>query len=178
MLDALASVGASATFFIIPGAHPELIARTIDEGHSVAYHCGLHVRHCERSRDDVAAEVERDLDLLDGQGVRPRAWRTPWGDLASWSAALAEDLGLELWHWSDDSQDWAGHDAAAMLAELERTIQPRSVVLMHDGVGPGALRGDCRATAELVAPLVESARSLGLETAILPDQTPTSVAGR
>ena len=154
VLDALASASAPATFFVTPGAHPELIARTIGEGHSVAYHCGLHVRHGERSRDDVAAEAERDLEWLDRQGVRPRAWRTPWGDLASWTADLAADLGLELWHWSDDSEDWAGHDAASMLAGLDRTVRDGSVVLMHDGVGPGALREDCRATAELVAPLV------------------------
>ena len=178
VLDALASAGASATFFVMPGAHPELIARTVDEGHSIAYHCGLHVRHGERSRDEVAAEVERDLEWLDHRGVRPRAWRTPWGDLASWSAGLADELGLELWHWSDDSEDWAGHGAEAMVAKLERTIQPRSVVLLHDGVGPGALREDCRATAELVAPLVQAAQSRGLEPAVLPNPTPAPAAGR
>lgn len=178
MLDALASAGAPATFFVTAGAHPDLVARTIDEGHSIAYHCGLHVRHGDRSRGDVAAEAERDLEWLDRQGVRPRAWRAPWGDLASWTANLAESLGLELWHWSDDSEDWAGHAAAAMLAGLERTMRAGSVVLMHDGVGPGALREDCRATAELVAPLVAAARLRGLEPAVLPDPTPASVAGR
>lgn len=178
MLDALASVGAPATFFVMPGAHPELIARAIDEGHSIAYHCRLHVRHGERSRDEVAAEAERDLGWLVQQGVRPRAWRTPWGDLASWTADLAEDLGLELWHWSDDSEDWAGHGAEPMLERLRRTLRPGSVVLMHDGVGPGALRDDCRATAELVAPLVAAARSQGLEPAVLPDPMPAPVAAR
>lgn len=177
MLDALASVGAPATFFVTPGTHPELIARAIAEGHLIAYHCGLHVRHGERSREAVAVEAERDLEWLLRLGVRPRAWRTPWGDLASWTHGLAEDLGLELWRWSDDSEDWAGHDAAAMLAELGRTLGPGSVVLMHDGVGPGALREDCRATAELVAPLVAAARSQGLEPAVLPSFMPASLAG-
>jgi hypothetical protein len=29
----------------------------------------------------------------------------------------------------------------------------RALEAMHDGVGPGALRDDCRATADLIAPL-------------------------
>ncbi len=76
---------------------------------------------------------------------------------------IASELGLEIWGWSDDTRDWAGRTAVEMLADLSSTISAGSVVLMHDGIGPGALRTDPRGTIELVAPLVSLCRDLGLE---------------
>jgi hypothetical protein len=48
-----------------------------------------------------------------------------------------------------------------MLAALPLTHG--GIVLAHDGVGSGARRATAHATAELVGPLIQKARELGLE---------------
>ena len=75
---------------------------------------------------------------------------------------MAADLGLRLVGWTADSEDWRGDEADGMLARLAPGIEKGAVVLMHDGVGPGALREGCAGTVELVAPLVSLAASRGL----------------
>ena len=56
-----------------------------------------------------------------------------------------------------------------MLARIRDSISPGAIVLMHDGVGPGAMRVGCEATVALVRPLVALVRSQGLEPATLDD---------
>jgi peptidoglycan/xylan/chitin deacetylase (PgdA/CDA1 family) len=145
------------------------IAQAAARGHAIGYHCGHHVRHPERSRDEVRREARGDLEALRAVGVEPRSWRTPWGDLAPWSAALAAELGLELWRWSDDTEDWGGRSADVMLAGLRETIGPGSVVLMHDGLGPGARRTGCGQTVELLEPLIALLSGRELQTGVIDD---------
>lgn len=164
-LSRLADAGARATFFVSLPSEPDLVQRIAAAGHEVGYHCGMHVRHSRRTRLAVEREVRRDLTSLERLDICPRVWRTPWGDLAPWSAELADELGLQLWGWSDDTEDWSGRRTDAMLADLESSVAPGAVVLMHDGIGPGARRADCLQTIELIAPLVELCRSRGLEPA-------------
>lgn len=178
VLRALAEAGARATFFVIPGRHPELIERIVGAGHEVGYHCRLHVRHSDRTRDQVAGEAAEDLFWLSELDAAPSAWRTPWGDLADWTPRLAAELGLQLWLWSDDSEDWAGHSATGMLTALEATIGGGSTVLMHDGLGPGSRRGDCEETARLIPLLLAAARKRGLSPVRISAGEPSRAGGR
>ena len=66
-----------------------------------------------------------------------------------------------------------------MLARVSGRISPGAIVLMHDGIGPGARRDGCAATVDLVRLLVALVRSHGLEPAALdelrhpfPDRNP------
>ena len=171
VLAALERCGASATFFVRPGERSEPIVRALEAGHEVGYHCGRHVRHSEREHDEVAREAETDLAILRGLGTDPSRWRTPWGDQAPWTADLAADLGLELVGWSDDPEDWAGHSADSMLAGLRGGLEVGSVVLMHDGIGPGARRDGCEETVELIEPLAELAHERGLPALSLAERS-------
>ena len=68
LLDRLRRLGARATFFPIAAraaAHPDLIARIIDEGHAVGLHCHEHVRHSERDVDWLREDTRVDLHLAD-----------------------------------------------------------------------------------------------------------------
>jgi hypothetical protein len=71
-----------------------------------------------------------------------------------------------------------------MLARIRGRISHGAIVLMHDGVGPGATREGCAATVDLVRPLLALVRSCGLEPATvgelrhpLPDRNPDFKAG-
>lgn len=163
MLAALDAVAAAATFFVTPRLGIATIESVAAAGHEVGYHCSRHVRHGERERSEVAVEAYADLELLASAGIIVRCWRPPWGHLAGWTGDLADELGLELRLWDADTEDWAGHPVPRMLDRIGPAIRPGAVVLMHDGIGPGALRADPASTVELVEPLVELIRDCGLE---------------
>jgi peptidoglycan/xylan/chitin deacetylase (PgdA/CDA1 family) len=157
LLDLLARVGARATFFPIAtraATSPELVARILAEGHAVGLHCDEHERHSDHDAAWLRTDTERALGRLGRLGVRPSLWRTPWGDTAPWTAAIASEHGLALVGWTVDTHDWRGDDAAAMFAAARPGLRAGAIVLAHDGIGPGARRPDARETlgfVELVA---------------------------
>jgi peptidoglycan-N-acetylglucosamine deacetylase len=170
VLDALRAAGARATFFVLGECarrHPDVVRRTIAEGHAVQVHGDGHVRHTELSRGAAEEDLDRALETLDALGVRPSRWRTPWGVEAEWTRAVAAERDLELVGWTIDTHDWRGDAAAAMLAAVLGDLRDGAVVLAHDGIGPGARRDGCGETAALVGPLVAAARARGLEPGAL-----------
>jgi peptidoglycan/xylan/chitin deacetylase (PgdA/CDA1 family) len=161
VLCALRRAGTRATFFVIAGRaarHPGLLAAIRGAGHEVELHCGRHVRHTQATRSEIATDTREALAALRALGVAPRRWRTPWGVRAPWTGEVAAACGLELCGWSVDTHDWRGDAADAMLAAVGPALGPDAVVLMHDGIGPGARRRDCAQTAALIGPLVAAAR--------------------
>lgn len=181
VLDALHRVEAHATFFAIaPLAlkHPSVVSAVLEAGHAVEFHCMQHVRHTHLSRREVEADTREGLQILRSVGVEPRFWRPPWGVLAPWTEEVAEDFGLRLAPWSVDTRDWRGDPTREMLRNAEPLLGPGAIVLMHDGLGPGALRTGCEETVALVEPLVAHLRSMGGETARLtpPDVHAQAVA--
>lgn len=172
VLDALAAAGATATFFVTPRLDLDVVAAVAAAGHEIGYHCGRHVRHTDREPAKVRAETVRDLESLAGIGIRPRAWRPPWGALADWTGVLAGELGLELWLWSHDTRDWSGIPATVMLAELDARLRPGTVILMHDGIGPGATRAGSAETVALVEPLAALIRGAGMRPGSISAATP------
>ncbi len=170
ILDALAAHRARATFFVMaPRAaeYPELVRRIVDEGHAVGLHCDEHVRHSTRDAAWGAADTDRALARLAGLGVRPRRWRTPWGDQAAWTPALAAHHDLLLTGWSADTHDWRGDSAADMLAAIDHQIGDGAIVLAHDGTGPGVRRDGCAETVKLVGLVARRAAARGLSLVAL-----------
>jgi len=166
ILEALDRVSVWATFFVIaPLArdHRQLVAETLDAGHEVEFHCTEHMRHTRRSRREIEADTCEGLQALRSLGIEPRLWRTPWGVCAPWTQEVAEDFSLRLAPWSADTKDWRGDTVPEMLGRIEPLLGLGSVVLMHDGLGPGARRTGCRETVALVEPLVTRLRELGCE---------------
>lgn len=180
VLEALREADARATFFVVvPEAlrHPALVSEMLLAGHRVEFHCSAHLRHTERTRLDVEADTREGLRDLASLGVSPRLWRPPWGVIAPWTEALADALGLRLALWTIDPHDWRGDPAPAMLDHAEGRIAPGSVVLLHDGLGPGALRPGCEETVGLIGPLVKAVRAAGCEPAPMTPADATSVPG-
>lgn len=170
LLAELERRGTTATFFVDARravAHGDLIEAMVEAGHEVGFHCLDHVRHSERSEAEVAADAEAGLGLLASLGVRPSAWRTPWGIVTEATRRVASECGLQLWDWSFDSHDWRGDSCEEMLAclGLAGGLEEGAVALMHDGIGPGARRSGCEQTVRLTGALIEAAQAAGLRTA-------------
>lgn len=169
ILRELDRLGARATFFVVgPLArdNPGLVRAIGDRGHAVELHCWRHVRHSERSRQEVEDDTDRALEELASLGVHPARWRTPWGDAAPWTSEVAAERGLTLTGWTADSHDWRGDAAERMMAAIAPGVRAGAVVLMHDGLGPGARRRDCLQTLRLLTPLCAHIHALGLGTAL------------
>src|SRR5262245_61295731 len=118
VLNALEAAGVTATFFVLGERveqHAELLDRTLDAGHTVEVHGFAHLRHPHTARAAVAEDLDRALEVLRQNGVRPRRWRIPWGHLAAFSAQVANARGLEVVGWTTDTHDWRGDDARTML---------------------------------------------------------------
>lgn len=167
VLDALASVHALATFFVVaPRArrYPSLLDRMREEGHEVGFHCTEHVRHDAMRPEEIEADVRSGLPAL---ADPVRLWRTPWGLVTPATEDVARKHGLTLVGWTADTEDWRGGNPQEMLRRIEGKLLPQAVVLMHDGIGPGAMRDGCMMTVDLIAPLVFRARNRGLEPAPL-----------
>jgi peptidoglycan-N-acetylglucosamine deacetylase len=175
VLACLGDDGARATFFVMAGraaAYPSLVGRMRAQGHEIALHCVRHIRHTEIDEQGLRRDTQLGLRLLQRLGVRPRHWRAPWGVTTAASRAVAADFGLELVHWDLDTHDWRGDSAAAMHARVAGEVGAGAVVLMHDGLGPGATRADCRETVRLVPALLATLRSKRLRPASVVDLRP------
>jgi peptidoglycan/xylan/chitin deacetylase (PgdA/CDA1 family) len=167
VLRALEQRGAHATFFVQARRaveHRGLIEEMLEGGHEVAFHCLDHVRHSQRGSDGVGQDLEIGLELLDQVGVRPQAWRAPWGDETAATRRLAAEFGLQLWGWNVDTHDWRGDTTARMLdaVEVQGGLRDGDVILMHDGLGPGAHRDGCATTVGLTEGLLQRAEKPGL----------------
>jgi peptidoglycan/xylan/chitin deacetylase (PgdA/CDA1 family) len=165
VLEALDRAGVHATFFLVGERvleTPTTARAILAAGHEVQLHCHRHVRHTELSEREITEDAGMALAALAGTGARPTHWRTPWGVQTEATERVAEVLGLALVGWTIDTHDWRGDSAATMLAAATRGFADGGVVLMHDALGPGALRRDCASTVELVGGLVAAARASDL----------------
>jgi peptidoglycan-N-acetylglucosamine deacetylase len=168
VLEELESSHVRATFFVLGErvrATPAVVRAVIDAGHEVQLHGHRHLRHSEFTEEEIELDTRAALDALAHVGVRPTRWRTPWGIATPASERVAARHGLTLAHWTIDTHDWRGDPALAMLARARRALAPGAVVLMHDGLGPGAMRSGCENTVALLAPLIAAARARGLAPA-------------
>jgi peptidoglycan/xylan/chitin deacetylase (PgdA/CDA1 family) len=166
VLEELELCRVRATFFVLGErveATPGVVRTMVDAGHEVQLHGHRHLRHSQLTEEEIELDTRAALETLAQVGVRPTRWRAPWGIATTASERVAARHGLTLVHWTIDTHDWRGDPAHAMLARAREQLAAGAVVLMHDGLGPGAMRSGCENTVELLAPLIAAARARGLE---------------
>ena len=114
-------------------------------------HCDEHVRHTELDRAAVEDDTRRALERLAGLGVARAAGARRGACTRRGREEVAAEHDLELCGWDVDTHDWRGDSAEAMLAAVGPELREGAVVLLHDGLGPGALRQGLRGDGALHA---------------------------
>ena len=170
ILDALASRGARASFFIL-GRHaqkwPDLVRRIATEGHTVCnhgyHHRKLHFKSPKYVRNDLQLGTRA---IFDACGVRPVFFRAPHGFRSPWVTYIARSLGQRTVGWGHGVWDSARPGVETIVERTVRVAKPGAILLLHDGDGYDPL-GDRTQTARAVPLIVDRIRDAGLEFATL-----------
>ncbi len=147
ILDALASTGTVATFFVQgrwARSQPDLARRIADDGHLIGHHSQYHARMPLLSDDGIRADLlEGAEDIAATTGQDPRPWfRCPFGaghDDARVLALLSE-LGYRNVHWDVELDDWepwrSGADVERDAVDGALEHGDGAVVLLHTWPAP------------------------------------------
>lgn len=138
VLDVLQSQGVRATFFTV-GTNvvrfPELVAREISEGHSVANHTYSH-HHMNSLDDNEFAEelVKWEEAMYSGHRYTSKLFRPPEGILSTSQAAVLARLGYDTVLWTVDTRDWAHESVESIVDNVLSNAGDGAVILFHDFV--------------------------------------------
>jgi peptidoglycan-N-acetylglucosamine deacetylase len=130
VLEELAKVEAKATFFLIgknAEEHPDVVARIIEEGHSIGNHTYEHKSGWKTDDSDYLADVERCSKL-----VHSKLFRPPYGQISRSQAKTLKDQ-YRLIQWSDLSADFdPQYSADECFHFVSKKIESGSIVVFHD----------------------------------------------
>lgn len=149
ILDILREYDVKATFFVIGKnveAHPDLLRRTVEEGHEIGNHTYSHPHLKTIDEARLSEEVARSATLLqEVAGIRTSLFRPPEGIITPAVTAAAEKGGYRTVLWSIDTMDWALNPAPKIVQTIKREASDGDIVLFHDWVAgdsptPAALR--------------------------------------
>lgn len=135
VLDALGERGARATFNVLAervAGHPELIARTLAEGHELGNHSFAHdrlARHPLRAYRELA---RANAAIGAAAGVTPRVFRPPYGAWSRGLVAAARGAGLLTVNWDVSPRDWENPGVEAIRERVVSRARPGSIVVLHD----------------------------------------------
>jgi peptidoglycan/xylan/chitin deacetylase (PgdA/CDA1 family) len=139
VLDILAQYNAPATFFMIGSSasdNPDLVRAIADGGHELATHTWSHKNLKKLPPAQVRSEIERAIDAVtEAGGVRPTAFRAPYGNWSSAALSVCHELGQRPWGWSVDPEDWAEPGIQSIVDGVLSNTGSGSIILNHDGGG-------------------------------------------
>ena len=139
LLKLLKKHHAHATFFLIGRQvqkHPELARAILRDGHSLANHTQTHPALFFWSflKTRLAREMDQCSQALrEATGEPPRWFRAPAGLANLFVHFLLCDRNLKLIGWSARGFDGLFHDPAAMADRIHRSVQPGTIILLHEG---------------------------------------------
>ncbi len=137
LLETLKKHGAHATFFDVGqnmAAHPELVRRTLEEGHEVANHSQHHFRFPELSRQERHREInEPDVAFYAIANKHLNLIRPPGMRYDPQVLKETRELGYVVVGYTTASLDFDPKETPEVVAErtLRRT-ENGSIILLHD----------------------------------------------
>lgn len=138
LLDILKERGIKATFFLVgrsAATWPEIVKRTVDEGHEIANHTWSHPELNRMSTAGVINQLQKAHDAIKkAGGVDPILYRPPFGaTLLHQRIAIHKHFQYPTINWDVDTLDWKSPRSAAKVHdEIIKLTKPGSIILCHD----------------------------------------------
>jgi peptidoglycan/xylan/chitin deacetylase (PgdA/CDA1 family) len=139
VLDALAHISATATFFVVGRAashHGQIVRDARRRGHEIGTHLYSHDRRTVFDDRAFGEELRRSKDELESLLGEPIRWlRFPYGERGRQDPrAIARDHGLTAVHWTYSSHDGKLATPSDIVARFRAGLRPGAIVLMHDAL--------------------------------------------
>jgi peptidoglycan/xylan/chitin deacetylase (PgdA/CDA1 family) len=172
VLEALARVGARATFFVVGEQvqrRPALIAEIASAGHMVALHGYRHRLQLRLGGGEVRDDIERGAESIrEAAGIDVIWHRPPYGVYSPAGLKFVREAGLRPLLWSRWGKDWRRFTTPSRIAaRATRDIGTGDVILLHDADFYSA-RDSHRRTVEALKTILSRLSHTGLGT-VLPD---------
>jgi peptidoglycan/xylan/chitin deacetylase (PgdA/CDA1 family) len=137
LLDMLAKRNVKATFFVIGrcvAEYPNLVKRTVQEGHEIANHSWSHPDLARRSEEAVRSELQKThTAILQASGEAPVLFRPPYGSFTERQRRwVNQEFGYKTIMWDVDPLDWKRPGASVVAERIFAATRPGSIVLAHD----------------------------------------------
>ncbi len=128
--------GAKGTFFEVGkaiDARPDIAKALYADGHLLGNHSYHH--DYWRWLDPRYPELDRTQDAFRRQlGICPAFFRPPHGQRTPFMLAHASAQGMHTVTWDVSASDWSLRDGAEVARRILDSVQPGSIVLLHDGL--------------------------------------------
>jgi len=139
MLELLAQQGVTATFFLKGrnvDAFPETVEAVAQAGHEIGNHSYFHRPMLSLSKSAMREELVRTGDSIEKVlGQRPVLFRPPYGLQGPGLQIALAELGMPSILMSSHGVDWEETDPELIATKVVESIEPGSIILLHDGHG-------------------------------------------
>lgn len=137
LLRILTDSGALATFFVLPSNEPwwpDLIGRIAAAGHSIGLHGREHRSGYWRTNASLFEGLAHCAERIGEAGAAPlKAYRPPFGHIRPDTVAYLKRRGFTTVLWSNIPGDFRLTDPEVILARSRHSLEPGSIVVLHDG---------------------------------------------
>lgn len=137
LLDMLRARNIKATFYVIGRSvdlYPQIVRRTVAEGHEIGNHTHTHRLLSKLSDDEVRSELSRCRDAVaNAAGIQPRTMRPPYGGLVQRQREMVHaEFGYPIILWSVDPLDWKRPGPSVVTSRILSGTSAGGIVLAHD----------------------------------------------
>ncbi len=141
VLDALAEVGAQASFFMMGynvQQHTELAKRIVAEGHDVGNHTWSHQDLAFEDPPSARAEiVDCKRILAEDLGVASTYFRPPRGELSGAAMRIVAEQNYDTFLWSVSRNSPGVGNPSDVADHVVARLRPGAIIDMHDSIGRG-----------------------------------------
>lgn len=140
IIDVLKSYQAKASFFMVGEnveRNPELVARILEEGHSVGNHTHNHLNGFKTRTADYLTNVDQCAKALEPflNPEKTRIFRPPYGRIAPNQAKKLKKVGYKIILWDILSLDYDSRVSPNNCAQnVIKNAKPGSIVVFHDNI--------------------------------------------
>lgn len=166
VLEALARLGAPATFFLTGeqvARYPAVAREIVDRGHSIGLHGHLHRPLPLRMPRSSAQDIRTAYAVIEqATAAEPSLYRPPYGAANPAALLAARRAGLRPVLWARWGRDWERRaSAASVSARLTRNLRGGEILLLHDA-DHYAAPGSWRTTVAALPAIAETVVRAGL----------------